>query len=280
MSVTSCREIKGRSGELGIKNEFTATRLLQVEVDDPADDEQTVIEYVIANVVAIGTAHPTCAYAWCRNINAVQSADDGLSWTVTCSYGPFDEDERDENPLSKPAQIEYDFQVEQVGIDADRDGQRIQNSCGDPFQQAIEVPIYRQVINVTKHMATYNAGLYAAYAGAVNADRWQGFEPGQVQFIPGRARREFDPKYGYYYIVDWQFVVNTDGYLPLRLLDQGYRQLNDDDEPVYLVDAEDEKLSDPALLNGNGRKLEPDEPPVFLEFQHLNQLPFRGVFAV
>lgn len=278
MGVTSCNEIKGRQGELGVRNEFTATRSYLVNCNSSSDDEVTVIEYIVAHIAAIGSVHPSYDYAWCKSISAQQASDDGLTWTVQLDYGQFAEDEREENPLQQPAQIDYDFQVEQIPIDYDQNNERIQNSCGDPPAQAIEVPAYRLVINVSRNEATFNAGLIGAYAGSVNADRWLGFDAGQVQFLPGRTRREFDSKYGYYYVCAYQFVVNTDGYLPLKLLDQGFRELNDDDEPVYILDADDEKLTDPALLDGNGKKLDAGEPPVFREFQHLKQLPFSGVF--
>lgn len=278
MSVISCNEVKGRSGELGVKNEFTAERTFQVETSLVSDDEVTVIDYILANVATIGSQHPSTAISFLKSISAQQSSDDGYQWSVSLSYGPFAEDEREENPLNKPAEIEYDFQVEQVPIDYDTNNQRIQNSVGDPPTEAIEIPIYRLVINVNRNEASVNAVALAAYAGAVNADIWQGFEAGSVQFIPGRVRREWDNNIGYYYIVSYSFTVNTDKYVPLRILDQGFREFNDDDEPVYILDADDEKLSDPALLDGAGHKLPTGNPPVFREYNHLKQLPFNALF--
>ncbi|MEZ5945221.1 MAG: hypothetical protein R3C18_27925 [Planctomycetaceae bacterium] len=277
MSITGANELKGRTAELGVKNEFTATRLYQIETDT-LTSEDVVVQYVVDNIAAIASVHPSYSYAWCKSINAQQTSDDGLSWTATIEYGQFAEDDRTENPLSQPVQLEYDFQVEQVPIDYDRNNERIQNSCGDPPATAIEVPTYRLIINVTRNEATFDAATVGAYAGSVNGDSWLGFAAGQVQFIPGRVRREFDSKYGYYFICSYQFVVNTDGYLPLKLLDQGYRELNDDDEPVYILGNDDEKLTDPALLDGAGKQLAAGEPPVFREYDHLKQLPFSAVF--
>ncbi|MEZ5943192.1 MAG: hypothetical protein R3C18_17505 [Planctomycetaceae bacterium] len=62
------------------------------------------------------------------------------------------------------------------------------------------MPTYRLIINVTRNEATFDMATVGAYAGSVNGDSWLGFAAGQVQFIPGRVRREFDSKYGYYFI--------------------------------------------------------------------------------
>ncbi|MCB9949587.1 MAG: hypothetical protein H6824_01245 [Planctomycetaceae bacterium] len=282
MSILGHTEKKGRSATKGTKNEVTASRTYEITSDIADESEIDVIEYVETYIIAVYEEHADYQYISCKDVNVNQSSDDARTWEVTVSFGIIDADEKeaDNNPLNQPIAIDYDWQTETRIIEFDINNERLQNSAGDPPSQAQETLVYRLVINVQRNEATFDHNTIGAYAGRVNADVWMGFPANTVQFFPGRTTRQFDPVAGYYYSTTYQFVINTDGYLPLRILDQGFRQLNDDDPatPVYILDAEDEKVSDPVLLDGAGKVLASGLPPVFREYEHIQQLPFNNVF--
>lgn len=271
--ITSWNEIPvTRTAELDEKNRRTYQRQFALESTVDNELEAVVLQYVIDNIVGLGGVMPGDSLAFCRGLSLAQ-VEDGYRWTCTADFGFIEAEDEELNPLEQPAEFDWSFQTETIPIDYDQDGYRIQNSCGDPPATAIEVPTYRAVLKISRNEATFDPELAWQYAGAVNADNFQGAAPGTVQFVPPRAKRQRDQTYGFYWSVEYEFIFNPDRFVPYRLLDQGYRELNDDDEPVYILDNEGEKVSDPVLLK-DGKRLESGEPPVFLEFDHLPQLPF------
>ncbi|MEZ5951192.1 MAG: hypothetical protein R3C12_18665 [Planctomycetaceae bacterium] len=130
--ITSWNEMPvTRTAELDEKNRRTYQRKFALESTVDNELEAVVLQYVIDNIVGLGAAMPGDSLAFCRGLSVTQ-IEDGYRWTCTADFGFIEAEDEELNPLLQPAEFDWSFQTETIPIDYDQDGNRIQNSCGDP----------------------------------------------------------------------------------------------------------------------------------------------------
>lgn len=277
MGITSVTELPRRGGGVSEKNERTYSRLFQVTSTIP--DESALVVAVAPGIV-IGDPYVTSGgndpYAKCVGVDVSQSSEDGYTWEATVNYGLLPEDETDDPKLQEP-DVEWSYQQFERNIDRDADGKAIRNSANDPFQEAISRDDSRPVLSVSRNEATYNAVLAYQYRDAVNADVFgQAFNftarPGTVKVTAINGKLQHDQFYGDYWRVTYVFTFDPAGFNAV-VLDQGFRELDDDGELKNIV-IDGVPISDPVLLDGKGKQLEEGEDAVFLDFQKYVELPF------
>jgi len=274
MAVVTVQEQKDRSSTHNVKNERTYSRQWIVETDSATDDAVTVENgWVIVTGISAGTAHPSDAGAIAKEISTSCDSDDGKTWTVTCSYGPWDESEK--NPLLQPTDIQWSFNQYEKIVDSDILNDAIVNSAGDPFADPVTIDDSRLVLNVTRNEATFPVSVALAYVNSVNSDSWYGGNPRQWRCSNISATKQYDAEYGAYYQVSYSFDFRVETFDHV-ILDRGTRELDAGNlRAIYISGS---PVTDPVLLDGAGERLPEGDPPHYLTFRCYDELPYSGVF--
>jgi hypothetical protein len=274
MAVVSTQEIwDGRGGSDDVKTR-TWERVYRVITDDPADDAPTAMAAV---PVSPGDAHPEDSLAFANSAQARQGAT-RLVWLVTISYTS--EREYHPNPVNDPAVITWDGEPFQRPLIRDKNGKAVLNSAGDPFDPPIMRDDNRPVVNVSKNVASV-PGYVLNYRDVTNSDT---FTVDGIPVTPGKGKIKWIPvsewkqRNGFYYrTLNIQIHLNPDGWT-FRPLDQGYREKdpNDATKRRHIRDDEKKPVSQPVLLDGQGKKLaNPSvQNAVFLNFDGFGAAPF------
>lgn len=218
-------------------------------------------------------ANPPSTYrGWpLLSVTASGESEDGCDFTVTAEYG---RRETEENPLDEPADIQWGFAQFQKPVQYDINNQPILNSAGDPVTDQ-EIDDSRLVLTVTRNEASFNPLLAFQYRDAVNATPFKGCPIGTVKVANiGAVEKHDKPDFGVYYTVTYTFHFDPKGFDRI-ILDQGYREKIDGKMKHILVQGQ--KITEPHLLDGTGKKLPVDGQPRFKTWRVYPRLPF-GVF--
>lgn len=278
MAVTSSNEIRYRTS---IEEDGTRTYGITylVQVDDP--DTSPIL---VRNSVGwdLWDVHSDDAKAYVTSKTAEQTSDDGLTWEVNVSFGYI---ERPESPIGK---VTYSWSQgsKPTAIDYDIAGNAIVNSVGDPFLESIEKESKFPVLTITRNEIT-SPQAYMSYTNCVNADTFLTWPAGTVRINGVSGDQQTDPEYGDYWVNRYEFEFRPGGYT-LSLLDQGLRAKDGDGKVKHIVGADLEEVTEPVLLNGEGKELNPlvdgvrpDEenlnPPVRLTFTIYPSVPFAAL---
>lgn len=268
MAVISVRELKERQGSIDQAGKTSYSRVFRVETNDPDDGAKTAR---IAVGISVGdlyaTPNESDSNAYCTSVSANCVSDDGLSWEVTVEYGPLPD-----NPLTEPVQYAWSFQQFEKPTDFDVFGNAIVNSAGDPFAEAVTKDDSRPVLTITRNEpAPFAADLAYLYRDAINATPYLGAGPGQVKVSNISATSQHDDFWGEYVQVQYEFHFSAEGW-DKRILDAGFREKIEGELKNILVQGV--PASEPVLLDGNGRKLPSDKPPVVRKYQVYPKAPF------
>lgn len=211
----------------------------------------------------------------------VQQGDGPYIYEVTANYISI------ENPLDLEPEIEWGKAVSNVEIDRDINGDPILNSAGQSPDPPITEEFEDLVFRMTRNENYFNALLAHEYKGAVNSDIFLGFDPGFAKCIEisGTRARVADLVY---WKVRYEIHFRLSNPIPgtpkigwiRRLLDEGRIEKTGtagDGTPELLQnkDQEGTVLSEPVLLDGEGKKLADGSPAVYLEFETRRKLPFE-----
>jgi hypothetical protein len=278
MGIISVGEKLSRSGEQNGKGEVTYSRLFQVITDDPWTGAKAVREAV---PIAIGEPYVTStesdSASVCIGKNASCNSEDGKRWDVTVSYGDNSKVE-EQNPLAEPADISWSFAQFTRPVDIDCDSVAILNAASDPYSEPIETDDSRPVLKVTRNEAGFDPALANAYRDATNSDSFMGFSPGccKVSNISATRTKFANPELGdFYYVTSYEIHFNPDGF-DRKILNAGLRELVEVDgeivkKPILIAG---QPVSEPHLLDENGKALEQGGEPVFRTHRLNNRLPF------
>jgi hypothetical protein len=210
----------------------------------------------------------------CRNVKVTQ--DDGAprKWTIEAEYSskPIRENQQEENPLNRPAQIEIETASYKRAIWQDIDSKAVLNSAGDYFDPPIEIDQAFWTFRVKKNVADLPTWILD-YENAVNnsAITIRGLSLPQYTAKLSNIRvgdLKIEGDYNYFefsYIVE----VRRDKWIPLKVLDQGLR-FKDGTNRKHIMDnsTPPRPVSSPRLLNGSGAVLSDPTPTnaVYREF--------------
>lgn len=278
MAITAITELwDARGAAQTWKGVVSYTRKFEVYVSDNTDHTTTIL--ASGSLPARLAAHPTNAYARCVNRKVSQRPEDPLRYLVECEYNSqldIDPADTNENPLSRPAIVSHSFERTTRATREDLDGNAIDNSASVPFDPPLEFETSLWIIKIEYNQASFSASTAATIQDCCNADTWSGFAPGLVKIRGIEASKQYENNVVFWKI-NWVLAVKWDGWRPTRVLDQGFHELNVDDEPVLIRDPYGQPLPNPSRLDGAGAKLDPDDPSVFLEFNLCREINFVGL---
>lgn len=269
MSVVSVGETyASRTSSQGADWTRTYSRSWRVETNSAATGAKTVRE---ACPVSLGNSFDdgdgTDAGSYCQSIEARCITDDGKSWEVVATYGPYNPETNPQSPIDRPIQVSWGTASYEKILDFDADGTPVLNSAGEPFDPPVTVDDDRLVLNVTRCELNFDPGLADLYKNCLNNDSWLGAEAGTIKLKPITAALKKDAEIGYYWEVSYSFEWNKDGWNE-PVYDQGLNELVDVSGTTKrkpILTATGVPIQDPVPLDGEGLALAIGEDPVGIE---------------
>lgn len=224
-----------------------------------------------------------------QRIRAEQTAENNLQWVVTIDYAPFDViHQLGSSDLSYgiicPTDRAYEVWWESAKYERYKTEDEsqptplpYQNTVGDPLLDPPATEETRPVLNIARNESTYNDAYASQFKDTVNSGEFLGYPPNCVKCKDIKGERHYDSDWGYYHRVTYQFEFRDDddgnGYTKL-ILNAGYRQkINGSGDPVNVVDAAGNQVTDAVPLQKNG-SYQPEAEPYFLEFQQFPSMDF------
>jgi len=267
----------------------TAPRIFTVKFD--TGNEPTQRPFLAQNAAGIPTlnsAHPHKPWLFVKNkaVDSIGPFDFKVSvnYTTRSTIGGQEGETQDptESPLAAPWIVEWDFVTSNEPIDTDIDGKPITNSAGESYDPPMTDDKHDLLLRIQRNEAAYYPLIADNYKNAVNSDYFWGFEPGKVKCIQFTAKTAISGQF-WYWQVRYAFQMRKDDW-QRRIRDEGYRtktgELNSDGSEKYeeITDKNGVKLSQPALLNGEGYRLPQSAIDAgsiaFLYFNLNKSLPF------
>src|SRR5262245_12229933 len=133
MALVQLAEISGAQAKLNSQGEREYTRQFRVIRDDNLDGAQVVVGNT-PGIPRLGDPYATATDldlgAVCKAVEVQQDEDAPRVWKIRVEYGPGTEQERNENPFLRPADIGWSFTKGERACWRDIDGRAICNSAG------------------------------------------------------------------------------------------------------------------------------------------------------
>lgn len=259
-----------------------AVLVYDVDCDDSDTTSFQVLQARDAlGIPLIGDAHLYDQYLFCKSKDCTPTGPH--SFKVTCNF------ESIQDPVNQPVKISMSFATSTEAIDKDYEGNPILMSNGETPDPPISREVHDQVYRYEFNDWNFDDVLAAQYQGAINSDAFKPhpnaklFQPDQCKIITftGNPVKEGLLEY-FSCVIEIQVRDQLDGDTwKRRILDQGYRELNDDgDAYITIVDDNGNPLSQPSLLDGEGRALSPDADPVYNEYYTDKRLSFSTITQI
>lgn len=173
----------------------------------------------------------------------------------------------EDNPLKRRPQVRWGHATEQVEIDTDPETEEpITNSAGESYDPPLTTEVSDLVLTYVRNESWFEPGVAQSYKDHINSDPFLGFEAETVKCVEygGEFTVEGDFEF---YVVTRVFHIRLDGWRK-RVLDRGFHEKigeTDNNIPILrkFVDDEGNPLTEPQLLNGQGRRLNSLGDPIW-----------------
>ncbi|APW60491.1 hypothetical protein [Paludisphaera borealis] len=201
-----------QSSEMGWTTEGGRTYDLQVRVvtDDPTIGARAAVRAVnvdIGSTYRFPLAAPTeTDYGAVLAGVSTTRDEDGRGYLVTLRYGPFsplDMAGNDTNgslivnPLLVPPGLKWTHETFEIACIYDRNGVKITNVIGDPFDPVLTRPYSLPVANITRTLASFDPNWITAFKDHINASDWMGFPAGTILCREITADRAYYSDWGW-----------------------------------------------------------------------------------
>ncbi len=257
------------------------SRVWQVTVEAVEWASIAAVEAVMnaSNGAQIGDAHPIKRYAFLKSLTPQARAGHRLIWDVTGAYEerPNREPDEAENPLEEPTTLSWSSEARSVAETKDKDGKAIVNSAGQQFDPPLTGDRHTLVATLKYNSAVFNPVLGIDFQDSVNEAATTvgnvniGPRQGKILEI-GSDERFFED------IIYWEVTIKVG----LRretwdrvVMDVGIIGLNDDAKIIRLKTEDDEEVTEPIKLDGQGKVLDPQTAPAkFITFRVAKEKDF------
>lgn len=276
MTVTFIEEDAGVRTATNSRGIRTYTRAFRFETSLQSEDAWDVGSH--PNAPVIGQAFRD---AWCIS-STPSCTDPWKGWTITAEYSSAVEMNVD--PTQDAMQIRvYTEQFQKPAV-FDKNGNKIVNSAGDPFDPPLMMDDSRRVISLVRNVAAYPSWVLS-YQDAVNSDTFtvRGITysagVGKVQSVAisdGQIRNDIP-----FYTVEVLIHLQKNGWI-LQPLDVGFRELGYGGDLINILNPGDtERPSAPVPLDGSGHQLSNPSTTnnVLLSYSVYDTQPFSVLFA-
>ena len=221
--------------------------------------------------------------ALCWDLSPRQDPGNQLIWEVTCQFsndmkggegGPLGgyPDRDVDNPLLVPPVVSWGSWSEMRPVEYDKNGVRILNACGQPFDPPIMRRYTGHAVTVVRNEAAFPVAISQQYEDTVNSDVFYGWPPETARLEEVTASSAYDHGQFYWrvrYVIhfkwpDWRARVADAGARHFRLNPAG-----GPNEPFYetsdgtliLFNTEDNGVysTHTAFLNADGTRMSQDD---------------------
>lgn len=276
MTVTYLGEDAGARTATNSRGIRTYTRAFKFETSEETEDAWDVGSN--PNAPVIGQAFRD---AWCIS-STPACTDPWKGWTITAEYSSAVEMNVD--PTQDAMQIRvYTEQFQKPAV-FDKNGNKIVNSAGDPFDPPLMMDDSRRVISLVRNVAAYPSWVLS-YQDAVNSDTFTvrgityaaGVGKVQSVSISDSQIRNNVP----FYSVEVLIHLQKNGWI-LQPLDVGFRELGYGGDLINILNPGDtERPSAPVPLDGTGNQLSNPSTTnnVLLSYSVYDTQPFSVLFA-
>ena len=188
------------------------------------------------------------------------------------------------NPLFVPPKLDLDDVETEEEIDEDWNGNPIQTANGEPIK-GLRRPIPDQTLTIRRNFALFNSYVQSRYRQATNSDTFFGWPAGTARITKFAASNVFDRDFGYWEVtatIQFRYPYRTtpDKAWYKRVIHEGlYERVSvGGTERIRLAqDGDGEDAKRPVLLDLDGYRLPSGSPPVWLEIQIFDSLPFNAL---
>lgn len=278
MAVTSATEIwDSRQGSIDQQGQRSYTREYRVITDDWTDGPKVVrqatgIPRVGDPYAPSGTETDTAAVV--TSVTPRQNPEHPTVWLVRVEYRTrqIDPLQANEDPLDRPAQIEWSFVPYRKVVWEDIDNNAIDSSAGEPFDPPVEIDDSRPVLRITRNESGFDPARAVEYQDAVNDAAFFGGAVGQVKVASISASNQFEAGIEFWR-VSYEFHFRREGWA-LKVLDRGFLRLTAGARTLATLPAHDasggkildQPVSAPILLDGAGAPLAVGGTPQYRTF--------------
>lgn len=265
--IVHFQEINRRSGSIDLDSNLKYRRTFQVLTDNPQDGPSVVLDHPFIpelgdqyEVVDTSTGVPVSVVdneAYVSAIEVDQDDDNFQNWTITVDY------EGVEDPLSIPADVDFDPVPFQKALVDDVNDEPVVNTAGDPFENGVTVDRHRFRLTIVKNVLDFDHVEALDYMDSLNQEPFLGHPPGTCKLVLGAKRERRKGLADFYWRRKAVIDIDTAGW-KVKLRNAGYRsRLVSEGKPVPIVDLiTGAKPSTPVLLDGGGALLLTGDPPV------------------
>lgn len=285
MAILSVDELgEGRSSTTNDERVRTYTRIFRI-LTDTVDDSTIKIKAAFGLPKLFDKYVTFTENDLSATVNSIsveqEDGEHGKSWKATIGYST-DAEEENEDPTLDPPDVSWSFAQFQTVIEKDiKTDETIKNSAGELFDTPVEKDDSRPILTITRNEEFFDPALAIEYQDTINTDTFFGFDPLQAKVSHISARQNFknleDGSVLIFWKVTYVFHFNRDTWIK-QILDQGHHFLilNEQDEEVLQEFRLDSGVitETPQLLDGNGKPLDPDDPPFFIPFNVYRELLF------
>lgn len=198
-------------------------------------------------------------------------------WSVDLKYKTKEPLEYEENPLDEETQFSCTFEKFNRPLlkDLSDTPKDILNSAWEPFDSVPEQESHRIKITLSGNYdwSTFDAADWPSpLADTVNSVEWCGY-PAYSCLCAGISIKREKRNGVIFANVSFEILVDlVVPFFPTRVLNCGYRELIMGLTPDWtnINDSHGQPISKPAMLDLEGRKLTPGDPPTYGEFKFYN----------
>jgi hypothetical protein len=191
--------------------------------------------------------------SFCRNVEIAESSEGPYVWLVTAKFSSKldrPQDQQNDNPLLRAAEIEWSSAPFERPLTKDNNGDDITNSANEAFDPPPTIEENRPVLVITRNEGLYDPARTLLYEDAVNTDIFYGAGPRFAKIKSITGKRQFENGF-IFWSVKYEIHFRRDGF-DYRFLDQGFR---DASGKLFRDPVDGSPYSSPTLLDGSGGNL-------------------------
>ncbi len=228
--------------------------------------------HYVAPIAALSGATEQDTGSFLQQIRVELETEDGLSWIVTLTYGPFDiwHELGNSNvqfmsfdPTDFPAVVKWSTNKYHRSYVADVNGIPFTNTAGDPLENPPQREESTQGLRIILWFATYEEPFAQSFRDTINKNNFLGFTANTVKCKDVDGERIYTADYGYVWRVTFDFeirviVLTAMGQPQLNfgwedlVLNAGFRAFGPGGGPLAPIIIGGQPVTSPQLLNPNG----------------------------
>lgn len=210
------------------------------------------------------------------------SSNGQVQWTVTIDYGPWDTvffqgsgylSTGQIDPTARILEVYWDSAKYEVSRPYDFSEPKPKPYVNTVNEALIDPPKFeetRPVLKIVRRESFYNEAYVISFQDTVNQDVFLGCPPNTVKCRDIKGEREYDPDWGLYWVVTYEFEFRVDakgdGFKQL-IINMGYRYKDNlSGKIINATDEQGQQATDPVLIDEDGFKVSAGNDPYNLEF--------------